>query len=465
MMTTTARTRGPRLGASRLILIAGAAFALAASTAPARADGIDYKLPSQAIKVMNYLQEHGYQNVGVLRFRVKKGDQEVFNVGPMNNNLATRLENALVSRLGEEKPIGILREPGKVIAAQKDHISYLTPEGREKLFQLKYPLIWDDKPVAADAFVTGKVELVNNKHDTKITIEVIDGKTKNLEEIHNFTVKTDRAILSDLCLSFTVDPRRIRKMGPEDREENAIDNTTETSTAQSSDRPGGDTVSRADNKGSRLVDLQVFYNGEAQDITPEPNRNGYRVVEPQEGQEVKLVVKNLGKDRLGVVLAVNGLNTLYQQNIEERSPAGCTKWILDPGDRYEILGYYNKDDKSYTPFRVLSKDASAEKEQLNPSAKLGTIELFVFVPTDSDSGVPRISTQGLRKPLTAGKDRPRSAKEAQKLVKGTISGQGLIDVDSTATRKGDLETVSFKNAQQQESRVLWYYDRQKSGGN
>src|SRR5262249_29397303 len=148
------------------------------------------------------------------------------------------------------------------------------------------------------------------------------------------------------------------------------------------------------NKESRLVDLQIFYNGEAQQVSPDPNRGGFRVAEPQEGQEVKLVVKNLTKDRLGVVLAVNGLKTLYQQNIEERSPAGCTKWILDKGDRYEILGYYNKDDKSYTPFRILSKDASAEKEQLNPSAKLGSIEMFVFVPTDSDSGVPRISTQG-----------------------------------------------------------------------
>src|SRR5262245_37277207 len=104
MTTTTARTLGPRLGASRLLLIAAAGFAaVAVPPAPARADGIDYKLPSQAIKVMNYLQEHDYHNVGVLRFRFQKGNQELFNVGPMNNNLATRLENALVSRLSDDK--------------------------------------------------------------------------------------------------------------------------------------------------------------------------------------------------------------------------------------------------------------------------------------------------------------------------------------------------------------------------
>src|SRR5437764_15258602 len=64
----------------------------------ARADKIDLKLAEEMPRVVKYLQDHGYKNVGVLRFRAQKHSdkQAHFDVGAINGNLADRLENLLV---------------------------------------------------------------------------------------------------------------------------------------------------------------------------------------------------------------------------------------------------------------------------------------------------------------------------------------------------------------------------------
>src|SRR3954451_8850124 len=70
---------------------------LVAGRVGACADTLDRALLKQAPRVIGYLKGHNYKDVGVLKFRVKLGDEPTSDhVGPLNLNLAGRLEIALV---------------------------------------------------------------------------------------------------------------------------------------------------------------------------------------------------------------------------------------------------------------------------------------------------------------------------------------------------------------------------------
>src|SRR5215475_1082632 len=73
----------------------GIRSAFSATTPPP--ETIDRVLRKHAPAVLQDIRKHGYRNVGVLRFHVKKGDEpESDAVGLINQGLATRLELALI---------------------------------------------------------------------------------------------------------------------------------------------------------------------------------------------------------------------------------------------------------------------------------------------------------------------------------------------------------------------------------
>ena len=66
---------------------------------------------------------------------------------------------------------------------------------------------------------------------------------------------------------------------------------------------------------------------------------GAKISEPQEGQKVKLVLNYKAKDhgRYGIVLKVNGENTIAHQHLNDFE---CRKWVLGPNDPpIAVLGY------------------------------------------------------------------------------------------------------------------------------
>src|SRR5262249_57094642 len=91
-----------------------------------------------------------------------------------------------------------------------------------------------------------------------------------------------------------------------------------------------------DNPDAPVV-LQVLYNDR---IVPYEFKNGEAMIpEPGEGQNVKLVLirKIKDKTRYGVVLKVNGENTIAHQRL---SDAECRKWIIEPvGPPIVVVGY------------------------------------------------------------------------------------------------------------------------------
>jgi hypothetical protein len=458
-MNIAARTesdhrRARRLGLAALALGLVAMAGMASPARAAAADRIEDKLKAEGVKVVEYLRDHGYQAVGVLKFRVKLGNEpESFSVGILNVVMTRRLQNLLIAMNDEAKPLQIIHEAAQVAAGKKEHANYTSPEGCAKFFEYKYPLAWGSGTVQADVFLTGLVKVSPDKSTTTVVIEAIDRETKKPKEITSFQVRTDRTILSDACESFVLPGKQVRKLGADEQEEEAAKNSYERD--QDKDRP---------KPGDRLVKLEILYSGKAQEEAGSEKHPGeYQVPEPQENDEVVLALTNLSDKRVAVVLAVNGKNTLYKQDRLEARPEGLAKWILEPGVRYTVRGYYHEGGLKYEPFKVISEEESLAEEEQNLHPKLGAIELFVFTEGGKKSPV-LVREAGLRKPVGAQKKKPQTAKEAAALVQQTsrrsTKAAGLIKPGEN-TKDTEVKTASFNDPQLQEYRAYWYYDRKK----
>src|SRR5262249_16245285 len=138
------------------------------------ADELEKALLKQGSDLVSALQKRGYQNVGVLKFRVKKGDQPASDrVGTLNMRLADKLELALIVATKVAKPgepqFGIIHSASKT-AASIPGASHLTAEGRQKLFDAEYPLAWGATKVTPDAFLTGSAVISSDLKTMTIPI-------------------------------------------------------------------------------------------------------------------------------------------------------------------------------------------------------------------------------------------------------------------------------------------------------
>jgi hypothetical protein len=411
------------------------------------ADRIDDEFPAQAGKILKYLKDKGYKNVGVLKFRVKKGSEpSTFHAGPLNVAMANRLENVLLIKNDRERPIGIIHEAFRVAASRKERASYLSPAGCAKLFKYRYPLVWGDQQVEADAFVTGLVQLSPDLRTTTIRIEALERDSPTLRQVVSFDVRTDRTILTDVCQSFALNSNKLRTMGGDEPEEQAV-------------KDAGDRASRKTRPGNpwRLVDLEVLYDGKPVPILQNDDSE-FVEQEPGEGQTVVFRLRNKSDTTVGVVLAVNGKNTLYEEDLNEKTPAQCARWILEPGTTYTIQGFYQRGDRSYLPFKVLSEEESAVEEEQNPHPRLGVIQVVVF-QEGSDTATALLRGQGLRKPVAVRKLRPKTAGEAADAARQTASvrqkAMGFIKAGGEA-KEANLEEGVLRNPTQQEDHVIRY---------
>jgi len=354
-----------RFNLSRAAFMALAVLAAPGASA-ARADNIDEELMRRATAIMKDLQDKHYKNVGVLKFRVQKGEKESsFNVGMLNANMAMRLETALVLVNSEKSPIGITRDASTVVALKNKKANYLTAADRPAMFENTFPLAWGKDKVSVDAFLTGQVKVNASTRKTTVIIEVFDKQAPELREVANFTVPTDRSILSDTSESFSLVMRDIARKRGEDLEDEAARD------AEARDK--GKRVTPAEDTIEGLLDVEIYYNGEKADVTPDRNDKGEkRVAEPREGQKVHFVLRNKTNEKLAVVLRINGLNTLSKEG-PEKQVNQYTKWVLEPKKEYAIRGFY-PEKGGVELFKVVPPSALGDLH----ADKLGLIELDVF---------------------------------------------------------------------------------------
>lgn len=338
-------------------------------TANVQADGLpslEKALLDQAPKLIEQLRKQGCKNVGVLKFRAQKGNQAVTdNVGLLNLNLAHRLEVALIlaNPFDEEKQLGILRDASGVAAKTKG-ANHLTTAGRQSLLRQKYPLAWGKQQVQPDVLLTGVAKIKPDLRSLTVYILAFGKGSEKLQPLLHFEAAPDSQTLYETGASF-----RLRGVGQDVAEDVAEVQAVDTAARV---QAGQETNPLLDPNAPIL--LEVYYNEQKM---PYQLREGQLYLpEPQAGQTVRLdLVRNERSPmRYGIVLTVNGINTLGKQKLP---PLESRMWVMGPQDqRYSLRGF-QIDDRTAEPFRVLSQPES-QARAMYYGADVGALSLVVF---------------------------------------------------------------------------------------
>jgi hypothetical protein len=340
---------------------------LAAPACYAQDDSLERGLLRQAPKMIKYFKQHGYKNVGVLKFlvsRESKGFSD--NVGTFNLLAARRLELALILANDPNAPVGITANASEV-ARKIDGASHLSKEGREKLFAGKYPLAWGKGTVQPDAFVTGATEISSDLRTLNVSLFCFDrAANKFTQFVKDFKVNNSIDRLAEEGESFVM-------RGAFD------DGLTEVVKAKNREQVFQEAVmvhkeqTKHPGQWDNLpVTLEVRYDGRK---IPFAFKNGKAYIsEPLEGQTVELLLnRDKTRNRYAVVLKVNGENTLEKERVPDLT---CYKWVLDPGyGPWAIRGFHVGD--TLEKFRVASISESKLRE-VNYGHDVGTITMTVF---------------------------------------------------------------------------------------
>lgn len=419
------------------------------------ADDLEKQLLKAAPTWRTQLQEAGYRNVGVLKFLVQKeGRPGSDQFGELNIRLAQKVELALTITNPFTDPLGIVLNASRT-AATIAGASHLSVAGRQKLFEKSYPLAWGNESVIPDAFITGKAILSSDLQTLKIGLAVFDKQGKVNDNLWRGTIKPDLEDLLDAGQSFATrgafDGGNVKKSAEEQKDlatkqaaTSAVRVEKETSVVSklttSSEHP------LSPQNLPAPVSLEVRYGPNPHALRPQPlefRNGGAFIPEPGEGQQVVLVVRRKGSDRsrLGVVLKVNGENTLYRQ---KRPDAECAPWVFEPQlTEFGIQGFQLTDGR-LEPFKVLSQ-AESKALEFDYGDQLGTISIAVFreratpeVVKSSDDDDFSVLTRGLvldkpARDLSALKGNLRIPGGTLALTRGVITGGAVIDskIDTT----------------------------------
>src|SRR5262249_1415377 len=130
----------------------------------------------------------------------------------------------------------------------------------------------------------------------------------------------DRAMLVDAGMSFDI----IKSLAPSD------DAATDAA---------GNSPKAIDDS---LLAMTVLYDNKPQSVKKDGAASELSVAEPKQGQQLVCLIKSNAKERLGVVLLVNGQSTYRKQR--GLATAAYKKWMLDSGDGLDINGFSVDDD-------------------------------------------------------------------------------------------------------------------------
>lgn len=469
-----------------------------ASGSAARADNLDQKLLQTAPRVMDYLKDKGYKYVGVLTFRFQDDPQKdpKFRGTLLNANMADRTERALVMAIDPEHPVYILAEARKTAATKIPGSNYRTANDRRRLFEVKYPLPvpTGERFVTPDAFVTGKVSLSKNYATTSVSIEIFDrANPEKPTRITSFDVQTDRLMLADAGRGYSlsrhwarfsrgdVSEKDIWDTVVRDQQQADIGSSSTGGSTSSGGQPTGPDGGRQDAQlnpvnpmvpGSFPVTLTIRYNDQPQQIVQDTMVTGqnFRVVDPQQGQRVTFGVVNTSNDRLGMVLTINGVNTLYE---ETGTPDQMARWVLEPGKEYRIQGFYQADMQNFKPIEGLShEDSMMRVSELGGAEKAGLIHVYIFRPMQLGSTGDQfaMSRGGSLRPVNPRqlglKGPPRTWAEYQTQVAMGMKyrgGRGLM-APVGGTEREQLQTAQYDGNFLSDTMAIRYWSAEEQQG-
>ncbi len=393
---------------SRMLLLAAVVGVAVGSVA--RADRLDAQLNQTMPLLVDQLKKK-YKNVGVLRFRVADAGQPESFASPLAGRMAERVETLLVLHAGENesKALGVIHNAGVTAARAKIHSWYASVANRKKLFDLSYPLAWGTKEVKADVFLTGKVEISKDRSQSTVTLEYFDkSNPEKLQRLATIRQKTDRFVLRDLGYSYVLsrsskDKLRVAKRSSEELDEYVAQ---QVQVNQQQNNHSQQQQGQPEPKNIGGIEFTMLVNQSPVQPRRSVSQNDpvrYEVTSPEVGAKVAFRLRNTTKDKtLGVVLRLNGLNTINEQT---NDPESAMKWVIEPGKSYLLNGFYEvntsaqqatdrgkkptkRDDQTsaqqelkYKPFKILvGEDVTTflqQKGEQMGSSK-GLIEIDVF---------------------------------------------------------------------------------------
>jgi hypothetical protein len=436
-------------------------FAALAVVAPARGAELEAVMLDRAKDLVKHCQQSGHKTVGVLKFLgAKEGGNLSDNLGTINTLLARRLEVALVLANDPRKPVELI-EDASAVAARTPGANHRTPEGRKSLLAAKYKLAWGDPNarVSPDAFLTGLVGVSKDLKTLTVSFLVFDRKSGALRPVPGVadaTVTNRADTLAELGESFTL--RGAFDGGKVESGKAKADPKEKTVSKEKADAPPADLPKDMDalqvaadvrdqktdkhpaNDPAAPVKLTVRYGGKP---VPIEVRDGKAFIpEPAEGQAVEFVIAKDGTPRrFGVVLKVNGENTLDKQRLPD---AKCRMWVLtNPGEAVAVRGYQLGTDRLET-FRVLSAPESKARE-VNYGADVGTVTVTVFA--EGKEPAPDLADNAAEKNAVAAAKLPGEPSKSFDSLKAKLledANRGLIA--EGAQVEGKVQVVKFTPA-------------------
>lgn len=430
-----------------VIAALGLLAVLTAQTAESQAATITEEIQKKIPTIYDYLNQRQLKNVGVLKFRVKKpGENVSSSVGPLNSLLADRLEVALIlgNPFDAARQVNVIKNASSQVASL-NNANHLNSEGRAAFFGPRFKLAWGDTEVKADAFLTGIVQIHPDRKHATIGILCFDKNGGPLEKACPLIeADLDATTLGELGESFNLrgafdggSTQLSFNQSQQKKQKLALDQSVLVK-SEKSKFPLFDKTAP--------VQLEIQYDGRP---VPVEMREGQAfVAEPREGQQVQLILKytDPAQRRVGVVLKVNGENTLHRQTSRDLD---CSKWILAPSHRQTTVKGYQMENNQAQQFQVLSQSESRQRA-MDYGRQVGQIQLTVFQELTGPEPTPSLpdnaeedliamlrGTQPTKQPrnLDALKQQLRAAGNKK------IETRGLIVEGDT--KKNKVVTVKF----------------------
>jgi hypothetical protein len=186
------------------------------------------------------------------------------------------------------------------------------------------------------------------------------------------------------------------------------------------------------------------------------------VPEPGENDKVEFELENVSDAVCGVVLKLNGENTIYHERFDAED---CFKWILQPGQKVKVNAFQDTPN-SASAFRITSS-AESQADEVNYGPYAGSIQVTAFrgkLLTDGKKPAPPVQTSAKEEDRLASaavsrgsikftdddnnpaKSRPDSLGALQEQLKGrektATDGRGMIKAGAATER--EVKKVTFE---------------------
>ena len=328
----------------------------------------------------------GAKYIGVLKFLARHESTKTFSnsMGRLHQRLAEKEEITLVfaSNSRPAAPIVVIRSASDTASRihGANHLNRKDDRALDLLFQQKYQLAWKENEVSEaepDAFIYGVAELADSLQTIDIQLHAVlrsglsfqPGASQRRIIGDRFTARLDLDELMSAGESYCAP---------------AAGNDSENKLAYDSARACRADLSKHPLKDpTRPIDIEICYGDKPATIdfrSEDPNHVGAFIDEPHEQQTVKVILKRRNSadtNRYGVLLRVNGWNTIGKQNLPD---AQCAIWILEPDKPLMLVDGFqitHGNDGKREPFRVAARSENKALEDLY-GQDVGLISIAVF---------------------------------------------------------------------------------------